>query len=275
LFFCIKSYLAITFFIILGFHPHCKKTNDMSVNLCIDWGNSRVKAGIFDNDGKAIETANFSDSEASSSISSLIDTYKPVKGIMSTVVNGTSEVENLMSGHMKAFMKLDYNTRVPVMNAYAGESLGADRLGLAVAAHILHPDKNNLVIGLGTCITYNFVQKNKAFRGGAISPGLQMRLDAMHEFTNRLPKVKADGELLLLGYDTETCMRSGAVYGMAAEIDGMINEFSSQYPDFNAILTGGDTAFFASKLKSKIFADPDLLLKGLNIILTYNVPHVR
>jgi type III pantothenate kinase len=247
----------------------------MSVNLCIDWGNTRVKAGIFDNDGKVIETKHFSDAEAGSAILSLLDTYKPAKGIMSTVVNGTAEVEGLVSGHTRAFMKLDNNTRVPIMNAYTGESLGSDRLGLAVGAYTLHPDKNNLVISLGTCITYNFVQKNKAFRGGAISPGLQMRLDAMHEFTNRLPKVKVDGELLLLGYDTETCMRSGAVYGMAAEIDGMVNEFASQYPDFNAILTGGDTAFFATKLKSKIFADPDLLLKGLNIILTYNVPHVR
>jgi type III pantothenate kinase len=58
---------------------------------------------------------------------------------------------------------------------------------------------------------------------------------------------------------------------MAAEIDGMIKAFEEQYQDFNAILTGGDAPLFARKLKSKIFADPDLLLKGLNIILNYNV----
>lgn len=247
----------------------------MSVNLCIDWGNSRVKAGIFTNDGKVVETTNFSELEAESNINSLIDTHKPEKGILCTVVNGTADMEHLMSDRLKAFIKMDNSTRVPVMNAYGGEALGSDRLALAVGAHIQNPDKNNLVISLGTCITYNFVQKNKAFRGGAISPGLQMRLTAMHEFTNRLPRVDVEGELLLLGYDTETCMRSGAVFGMAGEIDGMINEFSAQYPDFNAILTGGDAPFFGSKLKSKIFADPDLLLKGLNIILTYNVPFVR
>ncbi len=247
----------------------------MSVNLCIDWGNSRVKAGVFGNDGKVIETTNFSELEAESNISNLIDTHKPVKGILCTVVNGTGDMEHLMNDRLKAFVKMDNQVRVPIMNAYGGEALGSDRLGLAVAAYTEQPDKNNLVISLGTCITYNFVQKNKAFRGGAISPGLQMRLTAMHEFTNRLPRVNIEGELLLLGYDTETCMRSGAVYGMAAEIDGMISEFAEQYPDFNAILTGGDAPFFASKLKSKIFADPDLLLKGLNIILNYNVPFVR
>lgn len=247
----------------------------MSVNLCIDWGNSRVKAGILGNDGSIIESTNFSELEAESNITSLIDTHKPDKGILCTVVNGTADVEHMMNDKLKAFMKMDNTTRVPIMNAYGGESLGSDRLALAVAAYTQNPAKNNLVISLGTCITYNFVQNNKAFRGGAISPGLQMRLTAMHEFTNRLPRVNIEGELLLLGYDTETCMRSGAIYGMAAEIDGMINEFSAQYPEFNAILTGGDAPFFATKLKSKIFADPDLLLKGLNIILTYNVPYVR
>jgi type III pantothenate kinase len=119
------------------------------------------------------------------------------------------------------------------------------------------------------------VLKNRPFRGGAISPGLQMRLDAMHQLTDKLPEVSLDGELLLLGYDTSTCMRSGAVFGMTAEIDGMLESFSSQYPDFNAVLTGGDAPYFANKIKSKIFADPDLLMKGLNLILKHNVPQLR
>lgn len=247
----------------------------MSVNLCVDWGNTRVKAAVYSGD-QQVEARNFSAEEASSAISGIISSHKPEKGILCSVTNHTSDAEQIMGGELKAFMKLDNSTRVPIMNAYSSpDSLGADRLGLAVAAHMLNPDKNNLVISLGTCITYNFVQKNKTFRGGAISPGLHMRLKAMHEFTDRLPEVKLEGELLLLGYDTETCMRSGAVYGIAAEIDGMIADFSSQYADFNAILTGGDLPFFASKVKSKIFADPDLLLKGLNLILNYNVPFVR
>ena len=109
------------------------------------------------------------------------------------------------------------------------------------------------------------------FRGGAISPGLQMRLNAMHHFTGKLPQLNMDGELVLLGYDTASCMRSGAAFGAAFEMDAMIADYARQYPDFNAILTGGDAPFFATKIKSKIFADPDLLLKGLNLILNYNV----
>src|SRR5690606_6676325 len=102
-----------------------------------------------------------------------------------------------------------------------------------------------------------------------------MRLQSMHEHTDKLPEVPVAGELLLLGYDTATSIRSGAIYGMAAEIDGMIAAFAAQYPDFNAVLTGGDAPFFEDKLKSEIFADPDLSLKGLNLILKYNVPQIR
>ena len=70
-------------------------------------------------------------------------------------------------------------------------------------------------------------------------------------------------------------MRSGAAFGMAAEIDGMVTDFARQYSDFNAVLTGGDAPFFGNKVKSQIFADPELLLKGLNLILKHNVPQLR
>jgi type III pantothenate kinase len=247
----------------------------MSINLCIDWGNTNVKAAIF-NDEQIVETLSFPAAEAPGSIGNLIAKYNAVKAIICSVTDHPLSVEQVIGDKIKSFVKLSSNTPLPIMNAYlAPESLGNDRIALATAAYMLNPGKNTLVISLGTCITYNFVQKNKTFRGGAISPGLQMRLKAMHQFTDKLPEVAVDGDLLLLGYDTATCMRSGAVLGMAAEIDGMIKEFENQHPDFNAVLTGGDAPYFASKIKSKIFADPDLLMKGLNLILKHNVPIPR
>lgn len=247
----------------------------MSINLCIDWGNTQVKAAIF-NDEQLVEVVAGNASEAVSTITDFIEKHQPVKAILCTVANNTADVVQLVKGKVKSFMMLDEHTHLPIMNAYSSPgTLGMDRVALATAAYLEHPDKNNLVISLGTCITYNFVQKNKTFRGGAISPGLQMRLKAMHQFTDKLPEAPVDGDLLLLGYDTDTCLRSGAVFGMAAEIDGMIKEFENQYTDFNAVLTGGDAPFFASKLKNKIFADPNLLMKGLNLILKYNVPIPR
>jgi type III pantothenate kinase len=248
----------------------------MSVNLCIDWGNSRVKASIFGADDKIVETRSFVESEAADGIDIMVDEFLPTKCILCTVTATSNGAEVKLKDRISSFVKLDNNTPLPIMNAYSSPgTLGADRLALAVAAYILYPEKNAIVISLGTCITYNFVLRNKAFRGGAISPGLRMRLQAMSHFTNQLPVIDLDGETLLLGYDTATCMRSGAVNGMAAELDGMIDQYKEQYHDFNAILTGGDLPFFAKRLRNQIFADPDLLLKGLNIILKHNVPYSR
>lgn len=247
----------------------------MATILCIDWGNSRVKAAIFNQDTIA-ETKQCSEAEAASTIAQLIQSHQPHGAILCSVSRQSAEVEQMVRSQVASFINLDSNTPLPIMNAYSSpDTLGADRVAIAVGAQAQYPTNNVLAISVGTCITYNFVHKNRAFRGGAISPGLHMRLRAMNQFTDRLPEVNVDGELLLLGYDTETSMRSGAVNGMAAEIDGMVAAFAAQYPDFNAVLTGGDAPFFANKLKSKIFADPDLLLKGLNLILKYNVPQLR
>jgi type III pantothenate kinase len=247
----------------------------MSVNLCIDWGNTHIKAAIFNDDALQKQFV-FSQEAALENVSGILDSYKPSKGILSSVVHHSDELDHLLKSKIKSAIKLDSYTRLPINNAYlSGDTLGADRIALVCGAHATFPQKNNLVVSLGTCITYNLMQKNKTFRGGAISPGLYMRLKSMHTFTDKLPDIGLEGELLLLGYDTPSCMRSGAVFGMACEIDGMINEYENQYPDFNAILTGGDAPYFASKIKSKIFADPDLLLKGLNLILNYNVPIPR
>jgi len=247
----------------------------MSVNLCIDWGNTQVKAAIFDNDAIKKQVTFGADS-ALEQVAHLIEQYRPDKAALAAVAGKDDELAFMVKEKVKGFVMVDGHTRTPINNAYASpDSLGADRLALVTAAHTLYPNNNNLVVSLGTCITYNLVQKTRTFRGGAISPGLHMRLKAMHTFTGRLPEVSAEGDHMLLGYDTESCLRSGAVNGMAAEIDGMIAAYQAQYPDFNAILTGGDAPFFAGKLKSKIFADPDILLKGLNIILNYNVPVPR
>jgi len=248
----------------------------MAINLCIDWGNSRVKTAIFGPNDTLLETQHFDEAQAHQVLQELIEKHQPQAAIFCSVVNGTEQTEQMLREKVQYYVKLDDNARLPIMNAYHSPgTLGGDRVALVVGAYGLFPDKNNLVIGLGTCVTYNFLHKNKAFRGGAISPGLHMRFKAMNAFTDKLPEVEPEGDLLLMGYDTETAMRSGVVNGMTFEIDGMIDAYNAQYPDFNAVLTGGDAAFFGTKLKNKIFADPNLLLKGLNLILKYNVPQIR
>ena len=243
----------------------------MSVNLCIDWGNTNIKAAIFE-DNKMTQSYMLDAKAPIEHISKIIDNHKPQRAIMSSVSDQSGEMDKYLASKIPGYIALSGFTRVPINNAYSTpETLGPDRLAMVVGAHSDFPDKNTLVICLGTCITYNMMLKSRTFRGGAIAPGMHMRLQAMHEFTSKLPMVDIDGEVMLMGYDTETCIRSGAIYGVACEIDGMIAAFEKQYSDFNVILTGGDAPFFVDKFKSKIFADPDILLKGLNVILNYNV----
>lgn len=245
--------------------------------ICIDWGNSLVKIALFDQNDKITERYVLNADEVIDQLHKEITPRRTFSGaIISSVTNQHNELVEALKEITPNVVVLNGKTSLPLLNAYSSsETLGADRIALACAANAAFPDKNNLVVCVGTCITYNFIGKNRTFRGGAISPGVQMRLTAMHEHTEKLPQVKVNGDLMLIGFDTETGMRSGAVNGTAAEIDGMIAMYEAQFPDFNAILTGGDASIFAGKLKSKIFADPEILLKGLNQILKHNVPQTR
>ena len=244
--------------------------------LCIDQGNTLVKIAVMDDQGMILEMASVASAEAFDTVNDLIEKFQPRASIFCSVVATKDERISALLEDRTHFVSLNSKTMLPVMNAYhSPDTLGMDRLAAVAGAYADHAGKNNLVVVLGTCITYNFITKNGAFRGGAISPGLQMRLDAMHHFTDGLPQVPAIGDTLLLGYDTATCMRSGVVFGIAAEIDGMTTAFKQEYGDFNAVLTGGDAPFLERHIKSGIFADPQIILKGLYQILKHNARFLR
>jgi type III pantothenate kinase len=123
---------------------------------------------------------------------------------------------------------------------------------------------------MGTCVTYNFINKYHEFVGGAISPGMEMRFKSLNQYTAKLPLITADSNVPLMGYDTSTNILTGVVLGMAKEIDGFIDAYKEKYRNFNVLLTGGDIVYLASHLKNKIFADPDLIFKGLYAISELN-----
>lgn len=240
------------------------------MRLCIDWGNTRIKAAIFQ-DEKIVKDSNFSEVEALTGIMEMVEHYQPKATILCAVANFPPELKVLLQEQTKLII-LNSNTSLPIMNAYhSPDTLGADRLALAAAANQLFPQYDNLVIGIGTAITYNFLPKNRAFRGGNITPGMDMRFKALHAFTHGLPLVEQQGDLVLLGYDTETSIRSGVMIGIAAEIDGMIQFYKEQYPNLHVSLTGGNAPLFTDKIKSEVEYDPQLLMKGLNVILRHNV----
>lgn len=242
----------------------------MSTTLCFDFGNTRKKVAVFIND--TIEEVMTLADDSAETIQTLIEKFKPAKSILSSVVDHNLAMEEVLATATK-FHKLSHLTKVAFTTPVGKpETIGADRLALTAAAVHYFPDKNNLVIGLGTCVTYNFINKYHEFVGGAISPGLEMRLKSLNYYTAKLPLVRADSNIPLMGYDTNTNILTGVVMGMAKEIDGFIEEYEEKFNNFNVLLTGGDIVYLASHLKKKIFADPDLIFKGLYAISEVNNP---
>jgi type III pantothenate kinase len=240
----------------------------MSTTLCFDFGNTRMKCAVF-SDGSFFKELVL-DNDRDETIRDLIAQYHPDKSILSSVINHNPDMEELLKQTTR-FHKLDHTSKVPITTPVGKpDTIGADRLALVVAAVDLFPDKNNLVIGLGTAITYNYVNKYHEFIGGGISPGMEMRFKSLQTFTAKLPLVKPDWNFPLAGYDTRTNILSGVILGMAREIDGMIEAYEEKYNNFNVLLSGGDTSHFTSLLKKKIFADPHLIYKGLYVISEFN-----
>lgn len=242
----------------------------MSATLCFDFGNTRKKVAVFQE--SELKEAEVLPDDSVETIRSLISRFQPAKSILSSVIDHNTAIEEVLASATK-FHKLSHLTRLAFTTPVGKpETIGADRLALTSAAVHFYPTSNNLVIGMGSCVTYNFINKYHEFVGGAISPGMEMRLKALNYYTAKLPLVKADSNIPLVGYDTNTNILTGVVMGMAKEIDGFIEAYREKYRNFNVLLTGGDIVYLASHLKNKIFADPDLIFKGLYAISEVNNP---
>jgi type III pantothenate kinase len=240
----------------------------MPTTLCFDFGNTRMKCAVFV-DGVFRQEYVLED-DREETVKALLDLFRPDKTILSSVIRHNEGLEELLRSTTH-FHKLDHHSKVPVTTPVGKpETIGADRLALVVAAVTLFPGKNNLVIGLGSAITYNYVNKYREFIGGGISPGMEMRFKSLQTFTAKLPLIQADWNFPLAGYDTRTNILSGVILGMAKEIDGIIEAYEEKYDNFNVLLSGGDSAYFTRRLKKKIFADPYLIYKGLYAISEFN-----
>ena len=236
--------------------------------LCFDFGNTRLKCAVFE--GREFKELLVLENDSVDTMQKLIDKYQPERAILSSVIDHNPEAEKLLA-YKTVFHKLNHESKFPITTPVGKPAtIGADRLAMVVAAVDLYPKKHNLVIGLGSCITFNFVNKYHQFLGGSISPGLEMRFKSLNHYTAKLPLVEANWNFPLVGYDTDTNILSGVVLGMAKEIDGIIDLYREKYANFNVHLTGGDTPFFGSLLKKEIFADPYLIYKGLYAISEYN-----
>ncbi|MBN2274033.1 MAG: type III pantothenate kinase [Bacteroidales bacterium] len=243
------------------------------MNLVIDIGNTSIKTGCFRN-GELIKSE-MHDAFTSQTAAELISQYKVQNGILSTVKENDESVGFYLQQNLSFFINLTHHTPLPFKILYQTPALlGKDRIAAIAGAFQSFPQKNVLVIDMGTAITYDFITRKGEYTGGNISPGLVTRFKALHTFTSQLPLMEKDELVTDLGTDTRSAIISGVQTGIIFEINGYIDHFTSQHADLMIILTGGDAHFFVNKLKKTIFVIPNLILNGLNYILDYNARKV-
>lgn len=237
------------------------------MNLIIDIGNSSCKAALFKDE--AIKEFHKGSNEVIEILDEWCKAFQIEKAIVSSVIEIPTNIAKQLETLPCTYIHFNAQTKLPIKILYrTPQTLGADRIAAVVGAQGEAPQKDILVIDAGSAITYDFLDAQGNYHGGNIAPGISMRLAALHEHTSKLPLVHSAGETPTMGYDTETAIRSGVINGVKYEIEGYISAISKKYPSLLVFLTGGDKKILINSIKSRIFADEYLVLKGLNRILT-------
>ncbi len=244
------------------------------MNLIVDIGNTRTKIALFEKN-TLVKKAFWTDN-ALEELNGLLGREKIDASVLSVSGSENRAIETLLKS-AGFFIRLDSGTPVPIINKYkTPQTLGVDRLAAIVGLYALNQkdplNGYNVAIDTGTCVTYDFLSKNNEYRGGNISPGLRMRLQAMHHFTARLPLATLQNpESGFIGDDTDSALRYGALAGLRAEISGMILLWSKKLEPVRAVLCGGDAeTIFNYEPLHNAFHEPDLTAIGLNYILNFN-----
>ena len=209
-----------------------------------------------------------SDSGLLAYLSSLPQVEACILSSVSVVDQAAIDVLSQKAAH---FMELTHQTPVPIRNLYkTPETLGNDRLAAVVGAYSLFPGKDVLVMDAGTALTIDFIDKEGNYRGGNISPGLNMRFRALHDDTQKLFLQAQTDDFEMIGNTTASAITSGVQNGIIFEINYYIDHFVKQFPGLVTILTGGDVNFFVNKIESYTFAEPNLVFFGLMKIIEFN-----
>ncbi len=239
--------------------------------LTIDVGNTRIKSAVFENN-TLIEASVFSNENFQTGIENILNGNKKIKIlVIASVGKLEKQAFESFSNRVKVYF-ISRESAFPFQNNYATPStLGIDRMVLAAGAVLQFPKQNRLIIDVGTCVTYDFVDENNNYQGGAISPGIRLRYEAMHNYTAKLPLLSIEEPENIIGNSTNESLHSGVINGLTFEIEGYINSLMSKNENFIIILTGGDANFLAKRLKNTIFANSNFLLESLNNLYQYQI----
>lgn len=238
------------------------------MNLVLDIGNSGFKLAVFDRKIKISSTRinGFIPEE----LEHIVSCFAVNRAIISSVSVIPEAVVEVLSSYGVSVHTLSYRSKLPFVIQYkTPETLGTDRIAALAGACSLFSGENIMIIDAGTAITYDFLI-NGIYEGGNISPGINIRLKALHSFTGRLPLADIDEKFSSPGQTTRDAILSGTVNGVVYEINEYIRTFKQMHKNNKIILTGGDSKYINERLNDRIMLMPDLVNEGLNFILEHN-----
>ena len=240
------------------------------MNLVIDIGNSKVKFFLFQDNKAIYET--ICENEDFTQTFETIPNKNNIKNVISCSVSSNHDLYIMQSLKNSKHISLsDDKLLIPFKNNYKTKnSLGQDRIALVSSAIYNNPNKDNLIIDIGTCITYDFVDSKKIYHGGAISPGFKLRYISLNSHTSNLPLLEFEETKNIIGSTTNESIHSGIYNGVIAEVNNYIDILKKEYPKLNVIIVGGFSKFLFNRIKNAIFANQYFLAQGLNYIINYN-----
>ncbi|MCB9234031.1 MAG: type III pantothenate kinase [Bacteroidia bacterium] len=247
--------------------------------LCIDIGNSRIKAGILDRTKVLFSGSYLKEGFPGGFILGAGKNYDPPALKYSALISVGKEAQSILDDWLylifkpENVMQITPETPLPFASAYkTPQTLGMDRVAGVAGARALAGNKPVLVIDAGTAVNIEYADGEGVYQGGSIGPGIRLRFKSLHDYTAKLPLLEADPDFSVVGQSTRECILSGVLNGFVCEIQGIISQYRELAgPDLQVFLTGGDAEFLGNHLKNINFVDPELVLKGVGAILQYNI----
>ena len=238
-------------------------------NLIVDEGNTLCKIAVLDESEVLCE---WSDKEFDmAKVEELIVQFGVECAVVTSTRGGAEKICEQLRSKIERVLHFSSQTEVPIGVDYSSrQTLGADRIAVAVGVVCGMGVENALIVDMGSAITFDVVE-NGVFKGGNISPGVAMRFRALNEFTAALPlcsTTEPNGEF---GKSTTEAIEQGVMQGVLHEIEGYVERVSAEKVKKSIIFCGGDAESFVNRIKSAIFAPRKLMFTGLNEILKYNV----
>jgi type III pantothenate kinase len=240
------------------------------MDLAIDIGNSFHKAALFSEKGEMVYYKCYKNITIDH-IKEFFDFFPIENSILSSVGRDHAEIIKYLQSETH-YIPFSHNSKLPISIVYDNlKTLGLDRIANAVAAYSNFAGYNILSIQAGSCLVFDFITKEGNYLGGSISPGIEMRFNALHHFTRRLPLLSKKEINYFIGHSTQQSIESGVINGVIHEINGFISNYKTNYKDLKILISGGDSDYLQNSIKNTIFVGSSFILCGLHKILKFNV----